>query len=111
MCALKLLNEFYGICCSFFINLDVFLRPLVVPLPRYGHKLVFAGFEIGFTALAVLFLALRRYFCVDHRYLCEDTRKTSVSWLLNWFYGICHSIFSTFNVLFCQSEVLLPKYE
>ena len=53
-----LLNQFYGIHISSFSTLEVIFSRSKVPLPSYGRKGLFAGFESGFTGLAVLLLAL-----------------------------------------------------
>ena len=95
---------------SFFSTLEVILPCSVVLLPRYGRKCVFVGVETGFTIFSVLFLALWRFYCADQRYRCHDTGINVCSPALNWFYGICRSFFSTFEIVLRQFDVLLPRY-
>ena len=54
------------------LKLEFFLHQSEVPLPRYGRKPLFVGFEIGFTAFAVQILALWGLFCVDLSYRCQE---------------------------------------
>ena len=58
----RLRNRFYGIRRSIFSPLEVILRRLKIPLPRYGLKRVFARFKTGITAFAILFFALLMFF-------------------------------------------------
>ena len=55
-----------------FLEHWVFLHQLVVRLQKYGQKLLFPGFEIGFAALSVHFLE-HCLFCVDWRYISPET--------------------------------------
>ena len=51
-------NQFYGIRCTLLITLVARLRQLDIPLPRYGLKCFFAGYETG---VAIYFIPLNFY--------------------------------------------------
>ena len=71
----RLSNRFYGIHFSIFSTLDVSFSLSKLPLPRYGRKRSFAGFQTSFMAFDVLFLALWSLVLVDRRYCCQDTGR------------------------------------
>ena len=48
------------------------MHRLVVRLPRFVQKCLFAGFEMVFRAFGVLFLEHWMLFTVDWRYGCQD---------------------------------------
>ena len=73
---------------------------LEVPLPRYGRKHIFSGFETNFMAFVVLFLALWNFFVSIRGTVAKIRVKMCVRWLRNWCYGIRPSFFSTLEV-FC----------
>ena len=72
-------NRFYGNHRSFFSILEVVFCQSEVPLPRYGQKPLFAGFETDFTAIAVLFLQHSSMFCVNRMQRCKDTGENVYS--------------------------------
>ena len=97
MCFRWLWNMFYRIC--FFKNhFGGFLRQLQIPLPRYGHKCLFASFETDFTAFAVLFSPLSRVFASIGFIVDKIQSKTCLCRLWNWFYCIWRSFFKNLEV-------------
>ena len=51
----RLLNQFYGICCSIFSNMEDILSRSTVLMPRYGQKRSFFCFDTRFTFLQFYF--------------------------------------------------------
>ena len=84
----------------YFSTLKVILSRSDVPFPRYGKKLLLAGFEIGFTTFTALFLALSSYFESIGSTVANIWAKTCVCQLIKGFYGIRCSFISTFKVIF-----------
>ena len=95
-------NWFYGIRCSIFSTLEVIFSRSKVPLPRFGRKCSFVGFETSFTAFAVLFLELGT--------VANKVTKMFIHWFIYQFYGIRCCIFITFEVIMSQLRVQLPRY-
>ena len=71
---------------------------------------MFTGYETGFTAFAVLLLVLWRFFASIEGIVAKIWAKTCVRSYWNRFYGIRHSIYSTFEVFLFRWEVMLPRY-
>ena len=98
--------RFYGICCSFLTTLVVFLRQLVILLPRYGRKYFFARFETDFTTFAVLFFEhLGGVFVLILYIVAKIRAKTFLHWFWNRFYRIWRSYLTTWVVILCLLDI------
>ena len=69
----------YGIGCSNFRTLEVFLCRLDVPLARYRWNRLFYAYKIVFMAFVILFLKHWRLFCVEWSYHCQIMSETVYS--------------------------------